>query len=74
MQYNTEDMIVLILCVMMMSIGILYLCKYNTRCFTNSSRPYVTPTTPEEIPPTPPTPPTPAGYIHPIQEIPPLPT
>jgi hypothetical protein len=73
MQYNnTEDMIVLILCFMMMGIVVLSFCKYNTRCCINASRPYVTPTTPEEIPPTPEE--IPVEYIHPIQEIPPLPT
>jgi len=68
MQYNTEDMIVLILCVMMMSIGILYLQRYNTRCCINAPQTDITPETPEEILETP------VGYIHPIQEIPPLPT
>jgi len=65
MQYNTEDMIVLILCVMMMGIVISSFCKYNTRCCINE---YVAPETPEEILETS------VGYIHPIQEIPPLPT
>ena len=69
MQYNTEDMIVLILCVMMMmGIVILSFCKYNTRCCINESQSYVAPETPEEILETS------VGYIHPIQEIPPLPT
>jgi len=60
MTYNTEDIFVLILCFMLLTMGTLSFCKYNTTCCINQPRTQVIPETP-------------TGYIHPLQDVPALP-